>query len=82
MNNGILLKNPKKGTPQKISYVRTMAKRLLIERPMKKGPSKTAGHVPLTMCQCCTHRLGVKYVQAKSCPFRAANYPYTSSFPL
>ena len=64
---------------------RTMAERRLQcrlqERPRNAGPSKTAGPVPLTISQCCTHRPGVKCVQANACPFLAANCPCTSVCP-
>ena len=60
----------------------TMDERRLQRRqrasPRNVGPAMTTGPVPLTTPQCCTHRPGVKCVQANARPFRAANPPCTS----
>ena len=48
--------------------------------PRNMGPAATAGSVPLTTPQWCTHRPGVKYVQANACPCRSTNHPCTSGF--
>ena len=37
--------------------------------------------VPLMTPKCCTHRVGVKYVQANTCPCQAANFPCTCGCP-
>ena len=50
--------------------------------PKNAGPVVTAGPVPLTIPQCCTHRPGVKRVQANACPCWAANCPCRSGCPL
>ena len=49
--------------------------------PRDMIPTVTAGPVPLTTHQCCTHCLGVKLVQINACPCQAANCPCTSSCP-
>ena len=62
-----------------------MAKRGLqlsqLASPRNMGPAVTAGPVPLTTPQCCTHRAGVKFVQAKACPCQSTNRPWTSGWP-
>ena len=64
----------------------TVAERRLQSRhrgaPRNMGRVVNAGPVPLSTPQCCTHHLGVKYVQANACPFWAANRPCTSGYPL
>ena len=52
----------------------------LQDGPRNAVPSVTAGPVPLTITQWCTHRTGVKFVQANECPFRADNCPCESGF--
>ena len=56
-------------------------RRRLREVPRNVGHSTTAGSVPLTITQCCTHRQGVKCVKANTCLCQATNRPCTSSFP-
>ena len=58
-----------------------MVERCLIERPIKADPYGTDVHVPLIIRQCCTHRTGVKCVQAQACPCRATNCPCMSGCP-
>ena len=38
-------------------------------------------YLPLTTPQCCTHWLGMKFVQANACPYRSANCLYTIGCP-
>ena len=67
------------------SLNRTMAERRQRSRlqgpPRNTGTAVTAGPLPLTTPQCCTHRPGVKYVQANACPYRSANRLCTSGCP-
>ena len=68
-----------------MTLFRTMAERLLrhflLDHPRNVGPVNTTIPVPLVILQCCTHRPGLKRVQANACLCQAANFPYTSSFP-
>ena len=45
------------------------------------GPAPTDGPVTLMIPQWCTQRMGVKCVQANTCPFRATDCPCTSGCP-
>ena len=49
--------------------------------PRNMGSAVTAGPVPLTTLQCCTHGPGAKCFQTNACPCWAANHPSTSGFP-
>ena len=52
-----------------------------ILKTLYKNITMNNGLVPLMTSQLCTHRLGVKCVQANACTCRAANYPCTSGYP-
>ena len=58
-----------------------MTERRLRECPRKVRPSGTARPLPLTIRQCCTHRLVVKCVQSQACPCQASIRPCTSICP-
>ena len=49
--------------------------------PRNMGPAVTASPVPLTTPHCCTHRPGVKCVQANAYLCRSKNCPYASGCP-
>ena len=70
---------------QKFSLNRTMDEcrmwRCQQEVPRNTGTEKTASPVPFTTPQLCTHRPGMKCVQANSCLFRAANHPCMNGCP-
>ena len=51
------------------------------EEPRNMATAATAGPVPLTKHQFCTHWTGVKCMQANAYPIRAANIPSTSDCP-